>query len=604
MTIFGIDNSLGWGWWVFLSVIPLIIIYLIKPKPKDLSVPSLMFFTKAMSIDRERSFFRKLTRDWLFLLQLLILLLLSLFFVSPYLNLSKASLADHVVLVLDTSASSKVLVNGVSRFETMTKEALKQIGKSNTIILIGTSPKILGKEIPRDEAETFIEHLQPTDSRSSIGDALLLAGEFAKGEGDKVVVISDFMNTDGVSVEIAKTALTSKKVFVDFINVQGSEQKRNVGIVRATVDEGGSTVYVKNYDFEPEQVKLIINGETHELSVAAKAIEPFSFTMVKGITKVTLENSDDFMADNTVYLSTPLDEKIKVLYITNHASEFLFAALTSSPDVEVHMAAPPIIPEDTYDIYVIEGIDKGKIIAGTFDALKEKVEKGASLIIHAQTDIVEIPFGNLMPLKVGSKQGLGVLETKQINRFTKDVEFGSVNAYFATANEKGVKIVGAGDSSLVQLNKHGEGKVVYYGIFENDSDFKISPSYPVFWVNLLKFLSGRDEIKDLNYQTGDILSFETEREIATPSRTIKTQSITLDEAGMYEVGTKKIAVNLASESESDINAEEKSIEALMDKIKTEKEEEKLKYSLEVPLILLLIALIFLELLFVKIRGDV
>ena len=73
--LFEFGNTLGWL--AFLSLIPLIIIYLIKPKPTKLKVPSLMFFMKRTNTSTAQSLFRRFQNDLLFLIQLLVLLLLA-----------------------------------------------------------------------------------------------------------------------------------------------------------------------------------------------------------------------------------------------------------------------------------------------------------------------------------------------------------------------------------------------------------------------------------------------------------------------------------------------------------------------------------------------
>lgn len=61
-----------------LSVIPLIILYMLRPKPKVLLIPSLMFVFK---FERERKWvyasLTKIVQDPLFLIQLLVLIFLS-----------------------------------------------------------------------------------------------------------------------------------------------------------------------------------------------------------------------------------------------------------------------------------------------------------------------------------------------------------------------------------------------------------------------------------------------------------------------------------------------------------------------------------------------
>src|SRR3989338_4129126 len=132
MAFFGFTNPIGWI--AFASLIPLIILYLIRPKPKEMEIPSLMFFIKASSTSKERSFFRRFVKDWLFLLQLLILILLSLSIVSPFLTVKKDVASSNVVLVIDASASSQVKDSG-TRFKRAIENADEYLGKKTSIII-------------------------------------------------------------------------------------------------------------------------------------------------------------------------------------------------------------------------------------------------------------------------------------------------------------------------------------------------------------------------------------------------------------------------------------------------------------------------------------
>ncbi|RLG28614.1 hypothetical protein DRO03_09445, partial [Methanosarcinales archaeon] len=72
-------------WAFFLSVIPLIIVYLLKPKAKDILIPSVMFIAQITEKQNKIArAIRKIIKDPLFLIQLLILLLLILAIASPY----------------------------------------------------------------------------------------------------------------------------------------------------------------------------------------------------------------------------------------------------------------------------------------------------------------------------------------------------------------------------------------------------------------------------------------------------------------------------------------------------------------------------------------
>ncbi|HDJ38538.1 MAG TPA: hypothetical protein ENF24_05080, partial [Methanosarcinales archaeon] len=93
-------------WAFFLTVIPLIIIYLLRPKALTVVIPSVMFFTQMT--EQKKEYARTLNRiikDPLFLLQLLVLIALIIAIASPFIEESKRISGGHTIIVLDGSAS-------------------------------------------------------------------------------------------------------------------------------------------------------------------------------------------------------------------------------------------------------------------------------------------------------------------------------------------------------------------------------------------------------------------------------------------------------------------------------------------------------------------
>lgn len=598
MALFGFTNALGW--WAFLSLLPFLLIYLIKPKPKELDVPSLMFFTKSLFSERERSFLRKFTSDWLFLLQLLLLLLLSAFFVGPYINLREGAFLHQVVIVLDTSASMRV----GDRFSSALGKAKDLLGSTNTILLVSNSPRIGVKEANKEDALQFLRGLKARDTRSNIGDTIVLAGEYAKGENPVVYVLSDFLSTEGAAVDVAVNALKTKGVTVNLIDVHKEKVRKNTGIVDVNAEEETTQLLVQNFNEDQQKVRLTINDLEKELVLGPRSKETFSFKTPAGVTKIELSPKDDFMVDNLAYVSKPKGERIRVLLVTNdETSIYLRAALTASDDITVEVSKPPIIPSEAYDVYIVYNVDRKLIITGLFEKIRENVEGGASAIIHVQKDSNLIDYKSLAGFAFGESVRFGTLAVDQINRFTRDVEFGNVNHYFKTLNNKMTSMVSTDNSSIVALQKLKAGKLAYYGILEDTNDFKLNPSYPVFWVNLVKFLANIGEVRDLNVHTGSVLTFDGRTSVRTPSRTVTSEVVTLDEVGIYEAGFNVYAANLNSEAESDINGAFVDQE-LRERALALKSEEGVHRDLSIVLLVVILALLFLETLAVKLRGDV
>src|SRR3989338_6075153 len=93
------------GLLAFLSLIPLIIIYLIRPKPKKQEFPSLAFLMSQKKDKALSSFLSSFFRDPLFLIQLIALILLSASVAYPYVLRAESEVANEAVIVLDASAS-------------------------------------------------------------------------------------------------------------------------------------------------------------------------------------------------------------------------------------------------------------------------------------------------------------------------------------------------------------------------------------------------------------------------------------------------------------------------------------------------------------------
>lgn len=592
------------GLFALLSLIPLILLYLIRPKPQTIEIPSLMFFIQTSGRNKLSSFFKKFIRDWLFLIQLLILLLLAVSIARPYTNYQHDITAQNTVIVLDSSASMQAMEGKYSRFEKAKDKAKQMLGAKNTIILAKEVPSIIVKEATSAEAAKYINKAQPTESTSRIGDSIILAGEALGSEG-AVIVLSDFINTGGQDPNIAKSIIEAKGLAVEFVNV-AERKASNIGIVDLEADREEATAYIKNFDDTARTATLKVGDYQKELSLGAQSSETFTFKTPNGITQMLLIADDDFKTDNLAYLSAPETEKTKASLVTNNASIFLKNALEASGDVEVTITKPPVVPVEGYDVYILHNLDMNEILPGTFDALHHAVESdGASVVVHVQEDSDQINYKNLLPLKITGKGKGGFVSVEQLNKFTKNIDFGSMISHFTTTgHDKGfTPIVTLGNDTIISLGKAGSGKIVYYGIPESTADFKYSPSYPIFWTELLRYLTGQLDLKNLNYLTKDTMILEGEQAVKTPVKTVKQATIMLENAGIYELEDRKIAANLLDEKESDINAETilgaKSTEFELKPVK-----ETRKLELEPLLILAAGLIILLEIMYIKIRGDV
>ncbi len=584
--VFSLLNILGlFG---LLSLIPLIILYLIKPKPDVLKVPSLMFFMQKTKSSRIQSLFRYFERELLFFLQLLVLLLLSLSLAQPIFTINKDAISNNIVFLLDTSASSNVIeVNGQTRLE-ISKNKIKELATNrNSLILIKSIPTLALKNVGKSELLRYLDKIKSTDDLSDISSSIIAASELITEGKGRIIVLSDMHTSKGISIETARNIIEGKGIHVDLINT-ASYNRKNIGIINLLITEDSANLYIKNYNKNLENVQLKIGNNQKILQIKPGNTEPYVFKYNEGVTEIKIENKDDFSNDNKVYLVKPYNETVKVLYISNSPSKYISAVLNSIPGLKITYSEPPIISKNDYDIYIINNIDYKNILAGTLNEIKEKMDKGKIIILTAQYDLNKLDTGSLIGKFDNLKDG-GEIKTNFASTFTKDVEFGYVKKYYPIKEFKGQQIAVVENDTIIGIDEN-HGKLFYYGLIDTENDFKLNPSYPVFWNSIISYLLGRSTINELNLHTGNYFY-------------IANESILLDKSGVFDFGKNKIAVNLLNEEESNINiitnvGEVNKIDSKLESIKT-----NVDYKLEFYLILIALLLIAFEFYYIKRRGE-
>jgi len=597
-------NSPG-GLYALLFLVPFVLIYLIKPRPTLMEIPSLMFLLQSEKSSSQKSFLRKFVRDWLFWIQLFALLLLIAHLLDPVTKYEEDITAENTVIVLDVSGSSQVKEGTKTRYDIGLRLAKDALGAKNTIILAKGVPKIIAQNVPPADAWDALRSSPPLATPSSIGESIVLAGEVLGGNKGRVVVISDFINTQGIETETAKVALESRGVVVNFLNtIQGSKKKSNVGIIGLDVGEKSTTVFVHNYDETDRKVGISVGDLKKDLTIPAQQTKTFAFETPKKIAQVALHVKDAFALDNVAYVSVPEKKQVDVLLITNNISVFLKNAITSSTEFNLEIAEPPIVPKGDYDVYVVHDITPGNILPGTLDDIRTKVEKGASLIIHAQSNSEMIDYEGLLPVKISGTGGASVINVDQVTSFTKNIAFGGVEGHLLAATKPGVIRVGSvGESVVLAFEQKKQRKIFYYGILEKESGFKLSPSYPIFWVKLIEFLVDQENIENLNHKTGETLILADVATVKTPTTWLKQNVLLFEEIGVYEYLDHKVASSMLDGDESNINAKEIVGEQTRT-VELKPVTETREFNLGIPLLVFVLFILLMELIYIKARGDI
>ena len=591
-----------------LVLIPFLDLYLIKPKPKHETVPSLLFIMKDLGKSNINSLFRSIFKDLLLLFQLLILLALIAAAAQPYLNVPRSYLVQETVLLVDVSGSMRA--GGDARFHDAIAAAEKDLGRENTIILVTTNPEVLVERVSAGKAKEALKGLTPTETTTALADALRLATSYAT-TGTRIVVISDFLPTAGdLDYNTAADALEALGAIVEYVPI--TSPSKNVGIIDLAVDPVTSTLWIKNYDPQPEQVTLRISDAEQQVLLAPGETKEVQFKTPPGVAKISIKEADDLLADNTVWMSTPVKNSIKLLVITNNKNGFDQSNFKLALDVisknfpttfDIEYAIPPKIPDLQHDVYVIYNPDPNFILPGYVKDLKDQVTNGAAVLVFAQSNLFALDWQGLLPVQAANdtQGGRVTLAAPDVNTLTQDIEFGQVSSYLRVTADPTASIVAAADRDpLIVLGRLGKGHVLYYGLDDTKASFSKDPSYPVFWRRAFDLLTDRPSLENLNLKTGGILALQGIQDVKTPTGTVTDSMIPLDNAGLYVLPDRTVAVNMLSDAESNIVTQNVSKTG---RTLGQAATEKAPQDLSNVMLWLAVAFVLFELLYVKYRGD-
>lgn len=614
------------GLYALLALIPFIILYMRRPKPKEKTIPSLMFFLKEKGVTKFSNLFKQIFRNLLFLIQLGIILSAAFAAAYPYFNSESAAAAKHTVIVLDASASMNALLQDggtATRFSKAVDEASARLEGRVSIVLASSIPIIVQEQGSATDAKKALATLKAKAVETHIGDAMLAAGELVQdsAKDSNIVVLSDFQASQGTDVLVAKRSLAAKGAHVELVNVLGSSKEEisklgNAGFVQLDVNKFQTTALVKNYDDVRRalDIKITNNGKTvaeKQLALGPRSLESISFDTLHGSTQMDIEQDDGLETDNHLYISSP-SKKIRALLITNSDTSYLMAALKSLSNVELDVAYPPVVKQFNYDVIIIQNASTQLMLPGFYKEINKAVANGTGLVITAQDGLPDYikQFGT--PVKLLGSGNSSKTSVIIENYLTKDIGndgFGAVATYtkmnVTTGREKDfAALVKADDGSpLIGTYQSGSGIVIYYGLLDDASTFRSSYFYPIFWDNALSFLTKSQDISSFNVQTGKVEGIG-EQQVSTPIGKVTTARLLYDDAGFYAFGGKTTAANLLSDKESNIRSAE-AFDVITDdsKLVTASLKSTGEVLLDSKLMLIALALLLVELVIIKIRGD-
>ncbi|TAN35288.1 MAG: hypothetical protein EPN24_07450 [Candidatus Methanoperedens sp.] len=601
------------GLYALLSIIPLIIIYLLRPRPLKIKIPSLMFL---MDIEKKKrlNVFRKFLKDPLFLMQLFVLILTSLAVAEPFIIANEELGGGHTVLILDASAS----MQADGRFDRAVEEANKFLSAKNTVILAENVPVMTVKEVPSGSASDAMKKLKAKATTADISSAMLL-GRRMLPEGGRMVVVSDFTSWTGEDPAVAKSLAEANGINVEFVTVTGKTD--NIGIVGGWFEGSDYRIIIRNFNKGAQTVKLEAatdgaNILSTDLNINGESNEYFTISNLRpGETKISIDTKDSLAVDNNAYVIIPVSVKKDILYITENIKNPSIVALKLAPFTTVQKADTKSIPSlSAYPIVFVSGA----LSPDGVKSISEHVKGGRNAVIIASPELVNMDMLPVELVEISNETSLNVVRGSRMTEAI-GIEKIKVKKHFkATLKRGAVTLVEAGDKSpMLAYWKYGKGIVIYSGLADPAgdnifdplntmvwNDFHALPEYPLFWKQMLEWITGSLDVSEYNAKTGQYINLPARETVKTPSESITTDMLLLDEVGVYELPDKDVAVNLYDEKESNLAgggitsqpSEKKEISYNTQIVRAPR-------NLDIYLIIIAILLVIMELYYLRWRGE-
>ncbi|MDL2260962.1 BatA and WFA domain-containing protein [Methanimicrococcus sp. OttesenSCG-928-J09] len=618
-----------------LSIIPLIILYMLLPKPFKVSMPSVMFLMKVEeSREKIYSSITKIVKDPLFIIQLLVLIMLAVAAAGPYI-LSYDTLSDkNTVIIIDGSASMQV----GDRFGEAQRDAPRYLSQINTVILAESIPVIIAENVSAAEAERAIKGLSSKAVTADIGSAMASAANILSAKGGSVYVLSDFTSWDGLNPMEAKNLLGSG-LDVTFVPY-GTTTKNNLAIINGYLEKSNGTYnyyfMVRNYDTGVKSVyanvtttlpngsRLVYSPLT--VSVPGDGVETFVFKNVRsGTTEIKLMTDDAIESDNYAYVSIPGTQSADVLYISDSGSakETLPSQIALSLIPELTVKSVDEVPEELSPDYSFVVVNMGDqaLTSEEIDTLHTYVSDGGNLVFVAgkylEAANQTVNMSKMLPVRINST--VTSIDGTQIyaigNDFTTGLDLNSV--YMKTYLDAETRDLSATTYPVMTMEgvpimaygPYNNGTVFYFGLDDHSGEdawnnFASFPAFPVFWIRIADYFAGIGDISEYNVKAGTIMTLSADTEIMTPGGKTTTNRVLFDTVGVYTIGQKKVAVNMYNDKESNTMTERMTgVENANDggELPTQYE---IKTNLFYIFAILAALLMILELYLLRKRGDI
>lgn len=488
----------------FAATIPVIVIfYLLKRRRVTLRVPSTVLWQRYLAETQANAPFQKLRRNWLLLLQILVLICVVLALLRPYLPGHQTPSSLRVV-ILDASASMQSTDVAPSRFEAARLEALKWVEglkAGQLMVVLQAGPRTDIRQSATSDRLALgraLEACAVTDGPSRLGDALKMSESLVRDVADAEI----HLFSDGAVGSLEEFENRN----LPLVYHRFGERANNVAItsleVRANPENPAQrAVFASLANLSPAPVstlvELLFDGQAIDarpLQLPPHESEAVVFVVNQlhdGVFTLRHDAKDDLPADNQASVVSQLPTPVKVLLVTR-GNRFLEKALRAAGNVGVVVAGN--LPDESgpWDFVVLD------------DVAPARWPEGNVLAVHtAPTNWFEFTAPLRNPPIVDWKSAHPLLRFVSLDNLAVSEALGVKPPPWGTV------IADSQRGPLIVAGEFGRQRVVWIGFDLLASTWPLRLSFPMFMANAVDWLNpATARAAQLNLRAGDPLRFE------------------------------------------------------------------------------------------------
>ncbi len=477
-------NFLAPAAFAFAAAIPVVILfYLLKRKRVVKLVSSTLLWQKFLAETQASAPFQKLRKNWLLILQIILLALAVLALTRPFFK-TKAKPAELRVVILDASASMLATDESPSRFEKARAEALKwvdSLADTDQMVVLQAGANTEVKQSATSEKAALRRALQScirSDGPTRLIPALRMAESLVRDQrraevhlfsDGAVPELNEFENK-ALPLIYHRVGKTANNVGITALDVRANPEDPRLRAIYASVANFSSNVF-------QTEAELLLDDrlvETRSLRIPAGEASPQVFKAAQsrdGVFTLRLTAKDDLAADNQASIVSLLPKPVKVLLVSR-GNRILEKAFRAVAGVELATATDLTDAGTPFDFVVLDDV---------LPTVWPSVNVLAFHIVNTNwvPGVTRVEFPPIVDWRIAHP----------LLRYSGFDNVQVMASLTAKAPHWAVSLADAPQAPLILAGELGRQRIIWIGFDILESNWPLRVSFPIFIANAVDWLN-------------------------------------------------------------------------------------------------------------------